>query len=57
MKRANEPGGCGGGAVCSVTNDLACSPYPLSGVRFEGKHPKVFFLYFGRWIDIDNIFN
>lgn len=46
-----------GGVVCSVTNDLACSPYPLSGVRLEGKHPKVFFLYFGRWIDIDNIFN
>ena len=37
MKRASEEG------VCSVTNDLACSPYPLSGMRFEGKHPKVFF--------------
>ena len=49
MKRENEEG------VCSVTNDLACSPYPLSGMRFEGKHPKVFsfFFFFGLLWKVD----
>ena len=35
-----------------MTDDLASSPYPLSGMRFEGKHPKLYFFFFLWKVDV-----